>query len=180
VVHRFTLVVEYAEAEFAAYQRALNRRDYGEAGLTAWETQATGGLSAISGSLLVFSTGLASVEGANLVAVLVFAAFLLGMFSPGLWYARRRRAILRAYPKWSFLVASRGIFTRTDGARGFFARSGFTAVTVGSGLLMLWRGQEHPLAIPLRLLTPDQKAELLAFAQRAKETSVGRAPVAEK
>jgi hypothetical protein len=117
------------------------------------------------GSLAAYYAGAAPLRGADFVAVLIFAGFFVGMWSPSIWYRRRHRDAMRAQaPRASLLVTGAGLFARRPGARGFYSRSAIERITVESGLLFVWIREGRPLAIPARLLDAAQKARLAAIA----------------
>lgn len=74
------------------------------------------------------------------------------------------------------LVTEAGFWTRSRNMRGFMPFSAIRSATLGHGLLSLWPLAGAPISLPLRLLTPEQQARLIALAGKAGEEAVPSTP----
>ncbi len=162
---RFLIEVSYSDEELAAFRKIVEREYHRGGENLAWGVYATGFLVALIGSLAAFYAGSAPARGADFVAVLIFASFFIGMWSPAIWYRRHRGDRMRAWAwRGSLLVTANGLSTRRPGARGFYSRSAVKGVTIEGGSLLVWIRDGQPLGFPARLLDADQKARMAALA----------------
>lgn len=169
MTNRFLVDIAFSDDELAAYQRIVDAEGRQGAQHLAWGVYATGFATALIGMALAIRVGAIAANRADLVAALIYAGFFVGLWSPSIWYARRRRVAMRALAaRGSLLVTDNGLFVRRAGARGFYARGAIAKVTVAGGLLLIWLREGRPLAIPLRLLDGAQTSRLLALAPTAR------------
>jgi hypothetical protein len=162
---RILIEADFSDDELAAYQRIVDRLSRRGGDLPAWGVYATGFFIALIGAFSAFGAGVTPARGVDVVAVLIFAGFFVGLWSPSIWYRRRRRKVMRERARQAaILVTANGLFVRRAGARGFYSRRVIAKVTMESGLLLVWIRDARPLAIPSRLLAPAHKARLAALA----------------
>jgi hypothetical protein len=162
---RILIEADYSDDELAAYLRIVDRQYRRGGDLPAWGVYATGFLVALIGAFAAFGAGATPGRSVDVVAVLILAGFFVGLWSPSIWYWRRRRKLMRQRArKATILVTANGLFVRRPGARGLYSRRAIASVTLEGGLLVVWMRDGRPLAIPSRLLTPAQKARLAALA----------------
>jgi len=167
---RFLIDLAYTDEELAAFSRIADSEAREGADHPAWGIYGTGFAISLIGGFLAFRLGAVAANRVDLVAVLIAAGFFLGMWSPSIWYARLRRARMRAQAaRGSLLVTEHGLFVRRAGARGFYARETITGVAVAGVLLLIRQRDGRPLAVPLRLLDAAQRAQLLALAPVATQ-----------
>ncbi len=165
----FRIDISYSEADLAAYEAAVQRRR----GLSAtigwwWAAIATGFVAALAGGFYAVAQDIVAPSGGSFVAMLVFGGFWIGVWAPSAWAwatrRQRRRVLLGETGDASLLLTAHGLFVRRPGRCGFYRSSAIRAAGVEQGLVLLWVGAETAIAVPTRLLEPDQRAALLALA----------------
>jgi hypothetical protein len=168
----FRFAVDYSDAEIAVYQQIISRKQ----GSYSWNNNfwvifTTGFVAALVTALVAAGTGIVDVRNGDVVAVLVFAGFWIGVWAPDFLFKRKRQKALQEHrdtfrarlQNASILVTASGIVTRAAGARSFYSRSAIMAATKERGLLLLWTTTHAAIIVPLRLLDPAQQAQLLSF-----------------
>jgi len=177
----FEIHLDYTKSEFIEYDALARRRQQATVKRSFWNSGgALVGLCAtVSGlvSLLAVTSGASSSQSGDIIAVLAFAAFYAGFWTPSM-IARLSAASWHAsyksdFPNLRLLVTDAGIWLSSDtGWRSFLPYSYFRSATVQNGLLALWAKAGRPLIMPVRLLTPEQQARLIEpIGTRAPEVS---------
>ncbi len=168
----FRLPLAYTDAELAAYERLILYRFGRHAGPPVTIGLIAAAMAvALAAGLVCVAAHIATPHDARLVVILVFAAFWTGRWSPTLLGKRRTRRQRRAYhAAWQarmegavVIAATDIIVLRTPSVRAIYKRSAIPRTGIESGLLLLWTGPQSAVAIPLRLLTPEQRDWLLSF-----------------
>jgi hypothetical protein len=170
----FRIEISYSEGELAAYESIVGRKRQQKQYLGGWAPIATGFLAALAGGLLSVAAGVVPQGRVGFVAMLIFAGFWIGAWGPSLWAwpgrRRSRRAWLEQTRGASLRLMSGGLVMRRSGRVGIYNRSAVLAAGVERGLLLLWVGEDSAIGVPTRLLTPEQRAALLAFAESGSDS----------
>ncbi len=169
----FRILLSYTDAEFDCHERLARRRYVRRVQLMISNGQIAVGVAvALVAALVCVAAQVATPHGAGLIAVLTCAAFWAGIWTPELLSRRRYRRQLRAYyAAWQarmagsvLVVTTNLLVVRTPQLRAIYKRAAIQRTgTEGGLLLLLWVGGEPGIAIPLRLLTPEQRDWLLSF-----------------
>lgn len=173
---RIEIMLDYTDEELARFDALMAQQNAAEAKPTVWEGWpafiALGFAVAIGGALLAIAGGSITVRSGAGIAALAFAAYWIGITTPGLVAGiaakRQQKAAYEAFcMEWSgtrLLATRRGIWFRREGLRSFIGKSAIQAVTCSDDLLLLHLSAGQPTMIPLRLLTPKQQEFLTALA----------------
>jgi hypothetical protein len=172
----FRIKFAYTKAELIAYQDIVARRRRTEARVATGGLIVTGFAVGLIAAWLAAETRIVRPGDGALVAVLVFAGFWLGTWSPTIWSwqsmrraRQQRQDDLRGRMEGAtMLVGPGGIFTRGAGVLGFRSRSAIKSVTREKDLLLLWTSTDTAVVIPARLLQPAQMEMVLSFADGSK------------
>jgi hypothetical protein len=167
----FEIHLDYTEAEYADYEALLTRqrRALRKSFWDGWIAPIGFGI-AVSGlvSLLAVASGASRSRAGGIIAALAFAAFYAGFSTPHItgWFSRTSRFALfkTSIEKYRLSVTDSGIWMSNDaGRRSFVPYSCIGSVTVRNTLLVFSPKRERLLAVPLRLLTPERQARLIAL-----------------
>ena len=178
----FEIHLDYTEAEFVRFQaleterqRALRRRrERTTASQPYWGSWSPpfvfGAAVSILVSLLAVLSGAVIPRAGNVIAVLAFAAFYAGVWTPSMtaWFSRASRSkedfvrFKSEYANYRLSVTDTGLWLSNEyGLRSFMPYSYFHSASIMDTLLVLWMKTEKSLALPLRLLTSEQQARLV-------------------
>ena len=165
----FVVDLDYTDADLASFQRILRQRRNRKAD-AEWFWWVLG-LSVEIGFVVVWAAialGLADRYVAGVLGVTICAAFWLGVYLPSFVLRRsRRRLEYRQFQEdWrgaSLLISPRGVVLRRPHIRSAYGRGAIKTVASKGGLILLWVSANRPLAIPERLLTAEQRANVLAI-----------------
>lgn len=175
------LTLDYTEDELARFDALLAQQDLATVKPAIWEGWPAfiglGLAAAIGAAMLAIAGGIATVRSGAGIATLCFATYWIGITAPslaaGLADRRRRKLAYDAFrAEWNgtrLLATQSGIWFRRDGVRSFAGRSTIGRVTCSDGLLLLHLGTGQPTMIPLRLLTAEQQASLVALTEKPAE-----------
>lgn len=165
----FRVVPDYLDRELDAISRALWARQAYQA-RPPWgiATILLGAAASLGASFLAVALGSARPRDGTPV-LLFMALYWLGVGAEGmrLAWARRRGAstlrddLRRALRDMILNISERGVAVRQHGTRAFYAWSAINDGELARGLLWLDAEPGHLIAIPDRLLTPEQRAWLL-------------------
>ncbi|MGX1789760.1 hypothetical protein ACWIGM_23630 [Bosea sp. NPDC055332] len=184
----FEIRLDYTAEEFAQYQALEAGRRQALVKPSFWEGWgvliACGCAVALLAASLAVTGGATELRAGGTIAALAFAAFWLGLWAPSLTArasaARHEQAAFDDFmAEWQscrILVTETGLWTRSRNMRGFMPFSAIRSATLGNGLLSLWPLAGAPISLPLRLLTPEQQARLVALVGKAREAAVLSTP----
>ncbi|HXV30588.1 MAG TPA: hypothetical protein VD840_09680 [Sinorhizobium sp.] len=177
----FRVVVDYTEAEIAAYRRIAGRvSSYQKPAYAGWGVYGTGGVLGLLCGWLAYAGGAVEAKDGGIVVVLAIASFCAGVWAPSAWTARFRRKsesdLLRRMFEASqgtvLFFGPAGISMRATATRAYHAHSAFRSVTVEDGLILFLIPPEISippvLTIPARLLNGEQQEAIAArWSRRA-------------
>ena len=170
--NRIEILLDYTDDELDQYNRLMAQRDATGTRPRIWEGWpafiALGFAVAIGAALLAVAAGLVTAHSGANIAVLCFAAYWIGITAPGLATRRHRKLAYDNFrSEWNgarLLATQRGLWFRRDGVRSFISRTAIPRATCSGDLLLLQLSAGQPVALPLRLLTPEQRAFLTTLA----------------
>jgi len=171
----FEIHWDFTEAEYAAYE-ALRARQ------RAWTRSFWSSLTAqvvfggaVSGlvSLLAVASGASSPQAGGIIAVLAFAAFYAGLWTPSIGDRLSRASRFGLFKTYigdcRLSVTDTGIWVSNDsGRRSFVPYSSIGSTRVSNTLLVLspkTDGIFALLAVPVRLLTPERQARIIELVR---------------
>lgn len=140
----------------------------------SWGVYGAGFALSVLAGRLAGETGIVGPDGSVIVTALVCIGFLTGLWGLPVWSARFRRdheradrqRIKRVVRGLAVCFVAGGISVRLPGVRSFYAATAFRGVTVDGELMLFWLSAEIEkvpiLAIPVRLLSPGQRAAIAA------------------
>jgi uncharacterized membrane protein YphA (DoxX/SURF4 family) len=166
----FAVELDFTDEELKAYQRVTNRarRQYVMQHWFLVASLAAVGVSYLGAGLAIMA-GVATSHGSGLIAVILFVAFWIGVYLPGMLVstASRQRYYRSFRSIWdgSLLYASQnGFALRRSNVRAVYRKAAIAAITRDRGLILIWTSPSLPLPVPERLLTETQRATLMSLA----------------
>ncbi len=164
----FRIHMEYNDAELAAYQQvATAARWQFMRPNWFWIAVAADIGVGFLGGLITIATHAATPHASGLIVVMLCIAFWLGLYMLRILASGRRRHLYDSFrARWQggiVLVTPRGLTIRLENARVAYRRAAITAMTLQSGLILIWTSDYSQIAIPARLLTEEQRARLMSL-----------------
>jgi len=165
----FEIPLDYTQSEFSQYEMLLSQ--WGQMSMAISGAQLVGISFAISGlaSLVAIASGVSTNKG-GVVAVLAFWCFYIGLWTPSVGASltrTKRLTIFNAEVGNRLIITDTGILVNQEtGWQRFISYSHLRSARIKNSLLVLSLKLGKPFAVPIRLLTSEQQAQLIKLVEQ--------------